>query len=156
MTKPRLAAYTAFLLSCAATPPPVQAQTAGNEGLKSITFLQQQLEIEVEVAATQMEQERGLMFRTQMPENHGMLFVFTQPAVVNVWMKNTLLPLDVLFLSADGRIVSMLPNLPPCLKDPCRVYSSVKAGSYMLELNAGFIKNHQLAEGQQLRLPPPG
>jgi uncharacterized membrane protein (UPF0127 family) len=116
-------------------------------------FIQQQLEINVEIAANQAERERGLMFRGDLDTKQGMLFVYSNLEQRSVWMKNTLLPLDVLFLDANGRILSMLEDLPPCRKDPCRIYDSNVAAKYMLELNAGFIQQNQLKIGQVLRLP---
>ncbi len=82
-----------------------------------------------------------------------MLFVYADQGQRSIWMKNTLLPLDVLFLAEDGSILSMLENLPPCKKNPCAVYDSNAAAKYILELNAGFIEQNQLKIGQKLRLP---
>lgn len=68
-------------------------------------------------------------------------------------MKNTLLALDVLFLSGDGKIVAMLKDLQPCRREPCRIYDSKIPARYMLELSAGFIDKHTLEVGQQITLP---
>lgn len=106
--------------------------------------------LEVEIADSQELRARGLMHRTNLPPNQGMLFVFPDQAIRAVWMKNTLLALDVLFLAADGSIVSMLHNLPPCKQDPCPTYSSSANAQYMLEVNAGFIERHNLKTGQDL------
>ncbi|MDD1622223.1 MAG: DUF192 domain-containing protein, partial [Methylococcaceae bacterium] len=86
-------------------------------------------------------------------KNHGMLFAYPDQEPRRVWMKNTLLPLDVLFLANDGRIVAMLDNLQPCASDPCPIYNSQVDAMYMLELNAGFIKNHNVEVDQTLQLP---
>ena len=107
----------------------------------------------IEIAATPDEKSWGLMGRRTLGENQGMLFVFPDQAVHDVWMKNTYLPLDVVFLSADGHIVSILENLQPCLHEPCEIYSPQVAANFMLELNAGFSHLHQLQIGQALRLP---
>jgi uncharacterized membrane protein (UPF0127 family) len=129
---------------------------AGNTpqlNLGSITFLEQHLDIEVELAVNQAEREQGLMYRTELAEQQGMLFVYPEQAPLDMWMKNTYLHLDVLFLAADGRIVSLLKNLPPCTQEPCKIYNSQLAALYMLELKAGFIDKYQLKTGQLLRLP---
>jgi uncharacterized membrane protein (UPF0127 family) len=121
--------------------------------VKKLIFIQQQLEINVEIAATQAERERGLMYRSNLDTNQGMLFVYADLGQRSVWMKNTLLPLDVIFLDADGRILSLLNNLPPCQKDPCPIYDSNTAAKYMVEINTGFIEQNQLKIGQKLRIP---
>lgn len=109
-------------------------------------------QIEIEIADTEDLRVQGLMHRTQLAESQGMLFVYPDQAVRGVWMKNTLLPLDVLFLSADGKIVSILHRLTPCAKEPCTVYTSTTDAMYMLEVNAGFVDRHQLKVGQDLML----
>jgi len=81
-----------------------------------------------------------------------MLFVHKDQAVRGVWMKNTLIPLDVLFLSDDGKLISLLPNLQPCTKDPCPISTSAGKARYMLEVNAGFIDKHRIKTGQILLL----
>ena len=119
----------------------------------TMVFIKQQLEISVEIAASRAEREQGLMLRTSLGEKQGMLFVYPDQAPRDLWMKNTLLPLDVLFLADDGRIVSMLSNLQPCKNNPCPIYNSRTSAMYMLELNAHFIKNNRLKIGQRLLLP---
>lgn len=118
-----------------------------------VHFTNQNLSIEVEIAANQQQRETGLMNRQSLPVNKGMLFVYNDQALRGVWMKNTLLPLDVLFLNHKAEIVAMLPDLQPCRQNPCPIYSSQLPATYMLEVNAGFINNHQLKIGQALGLP---
>lgn len=119
----------------------------------TIIFVEQQLEIGIEIASSKAQRERGLMHRTRLGENQGMLFAYPDQAPRGVWMKNTLLPLDVLFLAGDGSIVAMLNNLQPCPSDPCPIYNSQASARYMLELNAGFITKNNVKIGQPLRLP---
>ena len=106
--------------------------------------------IEAEIADTQALREHGLMHRTHLNENHGMLFVYPDQAIRGVWMKNTLIPLDVLFISDDGKIVTLLRNLQPCRQEPCPISISSADAQYMLEVNAGFIDQHHIKEGQEL------
>lgn len=108
--------------------------------------------LEAEIADTQALREYGLMHREQLDENRGMLFVYPDQDLRGVWMKNTLLALDILFLSADHKIVSMLRNLTPCRQKSCPVYTSVVTAQYMLEVNAGFIDRHQIETGQEVML----
>src|SRR3546814_14319941 len=65
---------------------------------------------DVEVARTDAEQDRGLMFRTSLPENGGMLFPFKKPRIGSFWMKNTLIPLDMIFIRADGSVDRLAEN----------------------------------------------
>ena len=104
--------------------------------------------IYVEIADTEALRAQGLMHRNHLSENDGMLFVYADQGIRGVWMKNTLLALDVLFLSEDGKIVSILKNLPPCQQINCPVYSSKQKARYMLEVNAGFIDRHNIQLGQ--------
>lgn len=91
----------------------------------------------VEIATTPAEQEHGLMDRTSMPADHGMLFVFQDDQPRTFWMKNTLIPLDMLFFDADRRLVAIQADAQPCKADPCRLYPSNAPARYVLELNAG-------------------
>jgi len=68
---------------------------------------------QVEVAATKAEQERGLMFRKSLAPDRGMLFTYKRPQPVAYWMKNTLIPLDILYIQADGRVLSIARNARP-------------------------------------------
>ncbi len=77
--------------------------------------------IELEVAKTPQEQEIGLMFRTELLPNRGMLFPFQPARSVNFWMKNTLIPLDMVFLH-QGIIQEIVAQVPPCTADPCPSY----------------------------------
>lgn len=119
---------------------------------KGVVTFTKDYRLEVEIADTEPLREFGLMHREHLQENQGMLFVYPDQALRGVWMKNTLLALDILFLSEDGTILSMLRNLTPCRQDSCPVYTSVVPAQYMLEVNAGFIDKHQLKIGQKVML----
>jgi uncharacterized protein len=93
------------------------------------------------------------MHRRELPADHGMLFSYPRPDILRVWMKNTLINLDVLFLDAEGRINGLLPNLPPCRRDPCPIYHSPHPAQYMLEVNGGYLQQHPLRPGQRLTWP---
>lgn len=111
--------------------------------------------IQIEIADTEARRRLGLMHRTYLAANSGMLFIHPSPSILGVWMKNTLIPLDILFLSDDGTIVSMLEDLPPCRQDPCPISRSSTKARYMLEVNAGVIAQHRLETGQRLTLGLP-
>ncbi|HET9817655.1 MAG TPA: DUF192 domain-containing protein [Rhodanobacteraceae bacterium] len=91
----------------------------------------------VELADTPAEQAHGLMGRTHMPGDHGMLFVFRDSEPRTFWMKDTLIPLDMLFFDATGRLVAIQADAQPCKADPCKLYPSGTPARYVLELNAG-------------------
>lgn len=127
------------------------ADTALETGL--VHFKNQNFNIKVEIAVNQQQRETGLMYRQSLAADKGMLFVYNDQDLRGVWMKNTLLPLDVLFLNHKAEIIAMLPKLPPCHQNPCPIYHSQLPATYILEVNAGFIDNHQLKIGQALHLP---
>ncbi len=108
--------------------------------------------IRAEIAATEPERERGLMFRESLPQNAGMLFVFDEPGLHAFWMKNTLIPLDMLWLDTGGRIVSIAESAQPCKTPECPTYPPHAQASYVLEVNSGFTKKHQLRVGDTLAI----
>ena len=109
--------------------------------------------IQAEVAATEAQREQGLMFREKMANNAGMVFVFDAPATQCMWMKNTLLPLSVAFIDAEGRIVNIEDMLPQTLDSHCSKKSV--AVRYALEMNLGWFKQKNLKPGTPIgNLPP--
>lgn len=103
---------------------------------------------QVEIADDFETRARGLMFRDQLPREHGMLFVYEREQPMAFWMKNTRIPLDILFFDHERRLVSILKRVPPCsLGDRCPSYPSRKPAMYALELNAGQADALGLAIG---------
>ena len=115
-----------------------------------LLFDRAQANIRVEVVDTPEERAKGLMNREELAAGSGMLFVFPDDKVRGVWMKNTLIPLDILFMSADGRVLSLLQRVPPCKADDCDVYYSAAPARYMLEVNAGFIDHWAIEPGDKI------
>ncbi|MGE3278618.1 MAG: DUF192 domain-containing protein [Candidatus Altimarinota bacterium] len=109
--------------------------------------------LSIELAITREEKMQGLMHRTSLPENAGMLFVFDSPQPLSFWMRNTRIPLDVLFLDETGRIVK-IHTMPPCPDEEpqCPSDPSVKPAQYGFELNAGRAQELGLEVGDQLRI----
>jgi uncharacterized membrane protein (UPF0127 family) len=91
-----------------------------------------------ELALTSGQQQRGLMFRRKAPAD-GMLFVFSQATSGGFWMKNTLVPLTIVFFDTAGRRVRTM-SMTPCRKDPCRIYDPGKQYRYALELSATDLR----------------
>ncbi len=73
----------------------------------------------VEIARTPEETAQGLMYRESLPPRHGMIFTFTDGGVHSFWMKNTMIPLDIVWIDADGKVLFVSANTPPCTADPC-------------------------------------
>ena len=119
----------------------------------SLNFVEQSLPLNVVLALNQQERERGLMQQPHLAENQGMLFVYSKQTNQDMWMKNMLISLDVLFLDQTGRIVSLLIDLPPCQREPCKIYASHSQFTYMLEVHAGFVNKHHVEIGQMIALP---
>lgn len=106
----------------------------------------------VEIADDREKQALGLMFRRALPENHGMLFIFPREAPRSFWMKNTRIPLDIMYFGADLRLVSVAANAQPCRVERCPGYPSEGPAQYVLELNSGKASELELAPGDRLVL----
>ncbi len=107
------------------------------------------VQVALEVARTPAEQQRGLMYRNALADGHGMLFVFDTDVDHQFWMKNTLIPLDMLFIAHDGRIVGIHPEATPL----STVQIGVGAPSrYVLEVPGGWAKRHGVATGDRVDL----
>jgi len=104
----------------------------------------------LELAITQDEIGQGLMFRSSLPENRGMLFLFREERIPSFWMKNTLIPLDMVFLSAEGTVVDVIHNARPCPTDPCPQYVAKAPAMAVLEVAAGVAESHGLDNGTRL------
>ena len=106
----------------------------------------------IEIAEDDAARTHGLMDRTEMAADHGMLFVFQDDIPRAFWMKNTKIALDMLFFDADRHLVSVQHDVPPCLADPCPAYSSGAPARYVLELNAGQARKLGLTPGDELTI----
>jgi len=108
--------------------------------------------INAELASTPQQREIGLMFRTAMPANDGMLFAFEQPAQQCFWMRNTLIPLSVAFIGDDGSVVNIDDMKPQTLDSHC----SAKPVRFVLEMNEGWFAKRGIKMGSRLRGGPFG
>lgn len=104
----------------------------------------------VQVADTQGKREKGLMFVEQLPENEGMLFVFSRKVDGGFWMKNTLIPLSIAFLDSDGEILKIL-DMEPCIGDICPTYDPNLSYHYAIEVNLGWFDKNQIKEGDYVK-----
>lgn len=106
----------------------------------------------VELATDAAAREHGLMQRTALAADHGMLFVFATSAPRAFWMKDTLLTLDILYFDDARKLVSVQHDVPPCVADPCPVYPSAGAARYVLELPAGTARQLGVQRGDPLTI----
>ena len=102
---------------------------------------------EMEIAKTDEQRERGLMFRAFMPEENGMLFVFKKPTEITMWMKNTEIPLDMVFINESLHISGFYKNAKPYSENVIRTDGKTR---YLLELNAGQINAAEIKEGDSV------
>jgi len=110
-----------------------------------------EVEVRVEVADTEPERELGLMGRTALGEDRGMLFVFDEEQELSFWMKDTLIPLSVAFMDSEGRIVD-IQDMKPLDEDPPYTVSAEPA-QYALEVNKGFFEERGIEVGDSAELP---
>jgi len=104
--------------------------------------------VKVEVAATPDARELGLMYRNQLDDNAGMIFVFPAPETAQFWMKNTMIPLDMLFADSSGKVLGIVANAQP--------YSEALLGGfpgtlYVLEVNGGYAAKHHIVTGDLMK-----
>jgi uncharacterized protein len=105
--------------------------------------------IQLEVARTTEQQSMGLMYRSALDANHGMLFPFSPPRPVSFWMKNVVIDLDMVFLR-NGQVVSVSSNVPPCKADPCPVYGPKDTVDQVIELRGGRAAELGIKPGDRL------
>lgn len=104
----------------------------------------------VEVVSDDLTRAQGLMFRSSLGSDRGMLFLFPRTEVYPFWMKNTLIPLDILWIDESGAIVDIARDVPPCGADPCPSYPPKAAARFVLELAAGQAAARGLKNGDRL------
>lgn len=110
-------------------------------------------EFEIELADNQYKRQLGLMNRTQLDINNGMLFVFDSTGIYPFWMKNTLIPLDMLWIDSDFNIVYIYEDAKPCSNTLGAICNSIippKPAKYVLELNSGVVKSKQIQVGDKM------
>jgi uncharacterized membrane protein (UPF0127 family) len=101
----------------------------------------------VEIAATPATQEKGLSDRDSIAPDHGMLFVFDSEGMWGFWMKGMRFSLDIIWFDSQKRAVFIEQELPPCAPQNCPIYTPPVKAMFVLEVNAGFVKAHNIAIG---------
>jgi len=139
-------ASTGLLLACSA----VAAQTGPQSRLETVQLSAGMHLIRAELAVTPAQQAVGMMFRTEMGANEGMLFVNADSGVRCFWMRNTLIPLTIAFIAEDGTIVNLADMKPQSDESHC----SATPVRYALEMNLGWFAKRGIKPGQRLRGGP--
>ncbi len=118
-----------------------------DRGAATITTSEgERISLRVEIARTQAERSRGLMHRRALPARSGMVFVYPQESSGGFWMMNTLIPLDIAFLDARGKILRIL-TMTPCRAERCRIYNPGVRYRSALEVNAGSFRRWHVKAG---------
>jgi hypothetical protein len=118
-------------------------------GNKASTFIPVKIgnkTVNAEIADTFFKQMKGLMGRKSLPEGQGMLFVFDQPAVRKFWMLNTSIPLDMIWIDSNKKIIYIENNAQPCLIN-CTSYGPDKDAKYVLEVNGNYTTKNKISVG---------
>lgn len=115
-----------------------------------VSFPQHNLNIQAEIAKNPYQLTKGLMFRKSLDENKGMLFIFPSESYQSFWMKNTKIPLDIIFISKDKKIVDIKENFLPCQQTFCPSYKSSSPAKYVLEVNADFVQKNKILIGEEV------
>ena len=140
-----------FLVACAPQSPHTDPMQQSKRSIRLHAPDGSVMTLQVDVADTPEEREKGLMYRKGLAENEGMVFIFQEQQPLSFWMKNTLIPLDVLFFDAVGNFLSA-QSMVPCTSDPCNLYPSGQPTKYALEVGAGFVKMKGVGEGWKIAI----
>lgn len=150
---------TGAMLFAGCSKPPADAQvspavsaipanpTAAQPKLATIKLWIGPEEMNAEMALTQLQEQTGMMFRTNMEENEGMLFVFPEPIRASFWMKNTVLPLSAAYIGPDGTILE-IHDLQP--EDTNTVIAATDSVQFVLETKRDWFKRHNIKEGMAI------
>lgn len=157
MTRQLLIVVAALATLGAACEPRPAAEQSGGDGLDA-SFERETLVVvsddgkehrfDVYIASDDEQQRRGLMFVRKLPETSGMLFVYENSGMRSMWMKNTFIPLDMVFARADGSVSSVIHDTVPQTLDP---QSSTEPVKFVLELNAGTARRLNIGNRSKLR-----
>lgn len=134
---------------------PKQKINPGTEENLNLSFPESNTSIQVEVADTPEERRKGLMHRKELAENRGMLFVFPEEEQRDFWMKNTLIPLDMIFVDSKGKILNIEKAYPaPNTSDEdLKTYLSNGEAKYVVEVNLNFTDRKGMEEGDRVVIP---
>ena len=133
-----------LLLGC--TSPPSESSPVAPVGIPLPSICVGDACVVVEVDDSPSERQVGLMNRAYLPEDAGMLFVFEDAGIHSFWMKNTKIPLDILWITDTWHVVE-IQSMLPCVEDPCPVYTPAFPAKYALEVNKGWAEKNGIGPG---------
>jgi uncharacterized membrane protein (UPF0127 family) len=153
----RLAALAASALlasACGASPAPAPppAATPASAPAGPRARMPSGAVYSLELALTPEDQAEGLMYRENLPEKAGMLFLFAEKSPHHFWMKNTMIPLDMIWLDEAGRVVYVSANTPPCKADPCPTYGPDTDVRQVLEIAGGLAEKEGVRVGATVEI----
>lgn len=116
-----------------------------------VTFLDHdnKISFKVEIADTADKMQKGLMFKENLPESEGMLFILKRQTIPYMWMKNTLIPLDMIFIDDNQKVIYVASNTVPLSE---KIISPLKPCSYVLEINAGLAEKYNIQTGEKISI----
>ena len=141
-------AIAALQVFFACKTPPREAEAAKPAFVTLMNHEGEVVRVEVEIAANEDARRTGLMNRTSLADDRGMIFVFPREAAQTFWMKNTLIPLDMIFIRSDDTIAGIVARAEPMTLTP---RGPGVASRYVLEVNGGFAEAHHLAAGDRVK-----
>lgn len=106
---------------------------------------------DVKIAKTKAEKRRGLSNREKLGENKGMLFIYPEERKLSFWMKDTLVPLDIIWINKKQKVIEIKHNAQPCKSEPCPSFSPENKAQYVLEINGGEAEKLGLKPGDRLK-----
>jgi uncharacterized protein len=136
--------------ACGAAPAPAKQTPPTNTGPRVV--LPSGAVYKLEVARTPEEQAQGLMYRESLPEKTGMIFLFPDNGVHRFWMKNTMIPLDMIWMDSGGKVLFVSADTPPCKADPCASYGPDSPASAVLEIAGGKAAKEKITVGSVLKV----
>ena len=136
----------------ASAPTPAPASASSNAAAGPRVEMPSGAVYRLELALTPEEQAQGLMFRESLPDRSGMLFLFDQAGDHHFWMKNTMIPLDMIWMDESGKVVFVSANTPPCRADPCATYGPDASARQVLEIAGGMAAKEQITIGSTLKI----
>lgn len=105
---------------------------------------------DIEIADTMQKQEIGLMNREYLAPDVGMLFIFAKEEIHNFWMKNTLIPLDIIWINKNKKIIFIKENVQPCKIEQCELFTPNEKAKYVLEINGGLAEEMRFDIGDEI------
>ena len=135
----------------------IEKENPSNENIAIVTFHPSndtQISFTCEIASNPQERSEGLMFRTELSEKSGMLFIFEESKNVSFWMKNVLIPLDIIFINETGEIINIeIADIQPDTPDNELIrYNSLKPVKYVIEINQGLTKSYSIEKGTKVTI----